>query len=110
MALTLDRSTIGATNGLEISNVENSREQVGILVSVDATFDGNNTNVRLQQSNVKTAVDEDWHDLPEGAQTIDSDETFFFVYKEFYGKYLRMFTNKGNATVGILTITTNYKD
>ena len=110
MALTLDISTIGATDGLEISNVENKKENVGILVSVDGTFDGNNTNVRLQQSNVKTSVDADWHDMPEGSQIIDADKTFFFSSSEFRGKFIRLFTNKGNATVGILTITTNYKD
>ena len=104
-------STFAAVTDAELyySFDENQVSGSTIYDESDGTYNGTSTCVWLQQSNVDDQTDLYWHDVG-FTQTLEANKSFLLHTDQFYCDYIRLKILKGDATAGILTIDTNYKD
>lgn len=89
--------------------VEKYESRVSVQVDTSADFDGTNTRVQLVQSNVFNLDVSQWHPLPEAPLELNTgaDSGLLSTFS-FTARYLAIKIEAGNASAGVLSITTNY--
>ena len=94
---------------IRLLDVEKKDNILSVQVDTDVSFDGNNTRVRLLQSNKKTLDITKWHPLPEGYITmpIGADSTLLNTLS-FTAKFAAIEIDAGNASAGILEFIAQY--
>lgn len=100
----------GGSVDIILNRTEQAREIIAAQVETDATFNGTTTTVELIQSNNRALGLASWHALPEAPLSLLVSDSHLLTSFAFTAAFVAIRVTVGDATAGILTFTTNFKD
>ncbi len=101
---------VGGSADIILKITEKFQEKVSLQVETDGTFNGTTDTIELVQSNDRDLALSKWHPLPEPALVLAIDDSHLLMSFAHTAKFLALRYTQGDGTVGILTLTENYKN
>ena len=92
-----------------LTRSEKFENKASVQVDVDGAFDGTTSTVELVQSNDRDLPAAQWHPLPEPALPLIVSDSSLLSTFGFTARFLALRVVQGDATAGLLTLTSNFK-
>jgi len=100
----------GGSADIILKRLEKFEENVSLQVDTDGTYNGTTDEIQLVQSNDRDLPLAQWHPLPEAPLVVAAaDDSFLLSSFAFTAKYIALRYTQNDGTVGILTLTENFK-
>lgn len=100
----------GGSVDIILKKLEKFEENVSLQVDTDGTYNGTTDTIELIQSNDRDLPLAQWHPLPEPALVTAVNDSFLLSSFAFTAKFIALRFIKGDGTVGVLTLTENFKN